>query len=622
MPFSTSHRSLPRSLHRSVLNLLGRVLPLRPSVRSVSVRSVSMRSVSVRSLGMRSVSVRSASLLSGGAIGGLLLSGLAAALSPQPAAAAERVTLTYGFLEISTTVDALRDYAERGEVDEELAPYLNFLSEAQRQQVRTALQAKQDIGPVEVSQFLYSSIGSNILRYMGTIVQTAGRRDGSKGLRGALVLAAAEPEGLSLLGVMEKFPTNAIRIDTVRAFRAYGSFTRLIQDTEAAIAAIERQSALAPQVAGTTGIGDLAQPGPFPVETQFLSIADSDRNRVLPTDIYAPTGVETAPLVVVSHGLAGDRRGFISLYEHLASHGYIVAALDHPGSNTDQLLSLLRGTEREIAKPTEFTERPADVSHVIDELLRTDSRIDPNKIGAIGHSFGGYTALALAGAQLDYDNLLSNCESDAFIFRAANPSMLLQCTALEAPDQFSIDVRDERVKAVITFNPVTSSVFGKAGFSQIQIPSLIVAGTSDPVAPALLEQIQPFIWLDQVPDAPDHFLALIEGGSHLYDLPNLEGADVALAGELTNADIPLAHSYLKAMSLGFLEAELEQDTRYKQVLKDTSILQLGQPPLPLYIVDSLTTAMLQPAPESPDMPSPDAPSPDMPSPDAQPLQEN
>ncbi|MEM6451182.1 MAG: alpha/beta hydrolase [Cyanobacteria bacterium P01_D01_bin.105] len=555
------------------------------------------------------------------AAGSLLFSALATHALPHPAAAAERVTLTYGLLEISTTVEALRAYAEQGEVDEELAPYLKFLSESQQMQVRSALQQKQDISPVEISQFFYSSIGDNILRFMGDIVQTQGRRDGSKGLRGALILAAAEPEGLSLLGIMEQFPTNTMRIDTVRAFRAYESFTGLIRNTEDAIAAIERQSALAEQVAGTTGIGNLSQPGPYAVETQFLRLVDDTRNRVLPTDLYLPAGREAAPLVLISHGLAGDRKGFVALAEHLTSHGYVVAALDHPDSNTDQLLSLFRGTDREIAEPTEFTERPADVSYVIDELLRRTqpnsllaNRIDAAKTGVIGHSFGGYTALALAGAQLNYDHLQKNCESNDFIFNAANPSMLLQCTALAAPEQFTQPVHDERIKAVITFNPVTSSLFGAEGFSQIQIPSLMVAGSRDPVAPALLEQIYPFTWLNPSPESPDHFLALIEGGSHLYDAPALAGTDLALGSELVNADPALAHSYLNALSLGFFEAELEQDLRYKQALQNASILQLGRQPLPLFVVDALTEAMLEPV--ETDMPTPEIPVvPDMPATD-------
>ena len=567
-----------------------------------------------------------------GVVGSLLFASVISGAAPRPATAAERVVLSYGFIEISASVDALRTYAETGIANDELRPYLNFLGVQQREQVRTALQAKQDISPVELSQFLYSSIGTNILRYMGTIVQTQGRRDGLKGLRGALVLAAAEPEGLSLLGVIEKFPTDAVRIDTVRAFRSYESFTGLIRDTEDAIAAIKTRSATATDVPGTVGIGSLSEPGPYAVETSSLQVVDRTRQRTLPTDVYLPSEKLDAPLIIISHGLGGDRKGFVQLSQHLASHGYVVAALDHPGSNTNQLLSLFKGTTGEIAEPTEFTDRPADVSFLIDELLRIDSaggrftnerslldtlqsgsdsatlprRIDPDKIGIIGHSFGGYTALALAGAQLNYDNLRTNCESDDFIFNAANPSMLLQCTALAAPDQFALDVRDERIKAVITFNPVTSSIFGSEGFSQVQIPSLVVAGSEDPIAPALLEQIQPFIWLDQNPESPDHFLALIEGGSHVYELPSLVGPDVALANELVSPDVPLGYSYLDALSLGFFEAELEQDTRYKAVLENANILQLGQPSLPLFVVNGLAREILTPEAEDPTVTDPTA----------------
>ncbi|MEL6779930.1 MAG: alpha/beta hydrolase, partial [Cyanobacteria bacterium J06597_16] len=163
---------------------------------------------------------------------------LVAALA-QSASAAERVTLTYGFAEISTSVEALRAYGERGEVNDELAPYIRFLNEAQRSQFRAALQRRQDVGVVEVSQFLNSSIGDNILSSLGDVFTTQSRRNGSKGLRGAIVLAATDPEGLSLLGVFENFPTNTIRIDSRRAFQALNSFTGLIEDTRIAIAAIE-----------------------------------------------------------------------------------------------------------------------------------------------------------------------------------------------------------------------------------------------------------------------------------------------------------------------------------------------------------------------------------------------
>lgn len=565
--------------------------------------------------GLSRLRIRTAAFLSG-----LCLSGLLPLAMVKPAAAAERVTLTYGFLEISTSVEALRAYGENGTVDAELAPYLRLLSEEQRSQFRQALQVRQnDISPAQLSQFLYSSIGQNILRYVGGVVQTAGRRDGAKGLRGALVLAAAEPGGLSLLGVIENFPTSTVRIDSLRGFQIFGSLTDLVEETNRAIAAIENQSdrsAFAP----TSALPDLSQPGPFQVSVQTLQIYDSERDRTLPTDLYLPARPDStpAPLIVISHGLSGDRTGFANVAQHLASYGFAVAALDHPGSDRRQLEDLLSGAAREIAQPTEFADRPRDVSYLIDELTRLSAasgplanRLETDRVGVIGHSFGGYTALALAGAQLNFETLHTNCDSEDFIFNAANPSMLLQCTALAAPEQFTADLRDPRVQAVMAMNPVDSSLFGQTGFSQIDIPILLVAGSDDPVAPALLEQIRPFTWLNQ-PEAtaptPNRYLALIEGGSHLYDVPGLaENNDFPLSNQLVSDNSSLSYSYLRALSLGFMQIEIAQNSSYQGALDDPYIGRLSEPTLPLYVVDSLSEEdLMAPAADSPDSNSPDA----------------
>ena len=550
---------------------------------------------------------RTVSFLSGLCLSVLLPLGWARSVS-----AAERVTLTFGFAEVSTSVEELRAYGERGEVSKELAFYLRLLSEEQRLQFRQALQARQDIGPAQLSKFLRSSIGDNILRFLGDVVQTAGRRDGARGLRGALVLAAAEPGGLSLLGVLDNFPTSTVRIDSLRGFQIVGGITTQIRDTGNAISAIKRQSTQTFQVGGEQlDLLDSSIPGPYGVTVRPLSVYDDTRDRNLPTTLYLPRNLDTpAPLIVASHGLAGNREGFDSIARHLASHGYAVATLDHPGSDRRQLENLLGGLAREIAEPTEFTDRPRDVSYLLDELTRLNdsgtlaNRFDLEKIGMIGHSFGGYTALAVAGAQLDYNNLRANCDSSAFVYSEANTSMLLQCTALSAPEQFAIPVKDDRIKAVIAMNPITSSLFGPVGFSQLDIPSLLVAGSSDPVAPALAEQIQPFTWLNrQQTDAPDHYLALIEGGSHLYDPPALQSADVSWANGLVNADVELAYRYVHSLSLSFMNAELMGDRRYLDALGPDYISQLSSQPLPLYVVDSLTEANLKPVPAAPAVPA-------------------
>ncbi|MBE9064326.1 alpha/beta hydrolase [cf. Phormidesmis sp. LEGE 11477] len=550
--------------------------------------------------------------------GGLCLSGLFPLMMARPAVAAEEVILTYGFAEISTSVEALRIYARTGQANEELSPYIRYLSEEQQAQFRQALQAKQEISPVNISQFLHSGIGENILRSVGNIIQTKGRSNGAQGLRGALVLAAAEPEGLSLLSVLDYFPSRAVRIDSGQALRGLGSFTGLIRDTQNAITAISRRSVPAATIGAAPTLDELSAAGPYQVTQQMLEPVDLTRDRLIPTDLYLPVDAPPAPVIIFSHGLAGDRKGFVNVSRHLASHGYAIAALDHPGSNRTQLDAVLSGNEREIATPGEFRDRPLDVSFLLDELTRLNAgnsdligQLDLDQVGIIGHSFGGYTALALAGAQLNRETLAANCASDDFIFNEANPSMLLQCTALLDSTQFTAELKDERIKAVIALNPVTSSLFGRSGLSQIDIPSLIISGTNDPVAPALLEQVRPFTWLSQSPDAPAHFLALIRGGSHLYEFPEVEGADPALASGLLNSDLPLVDSYLEALTFGFFQAELNQNAIYQEVLDNATIVQIGRQPIPLYLVNSLSADQLRPAtpaaPTSPPASPPTAP---------------
>jgi len=553
-------------------------------------------------------------------ISGLCFSALLSLGLAGRASAAERVTLTFGFAEVSTSVEALRAYGERGEVSRELRFYLNLLSEEQRLQFRQALQVRQDVGPAQMSKFLRSSIGDNILDYLGNVVKTASRRNGKIGLRGALVLSAAEPEGLSLLGVLENFPTGTVRIDSLRGFQIVGGITAQIEDTGNAIAAIENQFFRLPSDldSSTAPLASLAEPdeteyGEFTVQT--FAFYDEARDRTIPTDLYIPVrSTVAAPVIVISHGLSGDRDGLVTLAAHLANQGFAVAALDHPASNRQQLESLLRGTAREISEPTEFVDRPRDVSFVLDEIDRLNQFGGPfkqtlnlDKVGVIGHSFGGYTALALAGAKLNYNNLLNNCESTAFVFNAANPSMLLQCTALNAPEQFDQVLKDDRVRAIMAINPIGSSLFGQAGFSKIDIPVLMVAGSSDPVAPALLEQIRPFTWLNHTTNepvaeasgssnpetSPQHYLALIEGGSHLYDLPTLESADVSLASGLISAEPDLAYDYLKALSTAFFDVEVADNSGFSRWLTQEAIAQLSQPALPLYVIDSLTPSALR-----------------------------
>lgn len=98
------------------------------------------------------------------------------------------------------------------------------------------------------------------------------------------------------------------------------------------------------------------------------------------------------PLVMISHGNGGSHLLYRTISAHLAQNGFIVAMVEHYGNNRNN--NELENTEENLIL------RPKHISLTIDKLL-SDSffykHIIADKIAVIGHSLGGYTALALAG---------------------------------------------------------------------------------------------------------------------------------------------------------------------------------------------------------------------------------
>jgi predicted dienelactone hydrolase len=110
-----------------------------------------------------------------------------------------------------------------------------------------------------------------------------------------------------------------------------------------------------------------------------------------------PISGDKLPLVVVSHGWGGDDISHHDMAETLADAGYVVAAVTHP---------LDRAPDGSLAGGLpDFVERPTDIERLIDFVLGTSSaasRIDSQRIGFFGFSFGGYTGLVLLGAAPDW----------------------------------------------------------------------------------------------------------------------------------------------------------------------------------------------------------------------------
>lgn len=158
-------------------------------------------------------------------------------------------------------------------------------------------------------------------------------------------------------------------------------------------------------------------------------------------------------LILLSHGNGGTELGHSVLAQALARNGYLVAALRHPGDNWQDRSLIAQSPERY------FDERPRQASRVIDALLADPAwkdRIATDnqgpRVGALGHSAGGFTVLALAGARPDLSRMRKHCQVEA----SEDPIFCGMGRAGEAMPPLpaaTVSLKDERVRAIVAMAP-------------------------------------------------------------------------------------------------------------------------------------------------------------------------
>ncbi len=516
--------------------------------------------------------------------------------------AAETIRIQQGLFSVSISVAALEQFAATGQVPPELQNTLGRLNQETLANVHQQLNFSLDMNVVAMSQLANSKLGQDYFTRMGTLVRTGTGQNGFLALRAAHIAAAQEPEGLTPIGVIRYFPTDIlINFRDLRDLNR--QFTSFVQYKFAALEAVQQQAdqerASGPGM-DFTQQPDLRQPGPFSVTVQTLTLQDEARtgllnadSRTFDVDLYLPQTEAAVPVVVISHGWGAAKESFAFLGEHLASYGFAVVAPQHVGSDTQFQRGFLTGLLDEDIPPQEYIDRPLDVTYTLDELGRLSApgqpyqgRFDLERVGMIGHSLGGYTSLAIAGAPINYTRLQQNCVPERpFRF---NLSVYLQCRAAPLPTS-DIRLRDERVDAAIALNPITSVVQGPSQLEQIDIPVMLAAANVDLLAPPIQEQIHPFTWLT----SQDKYLVTMVPAGHGTSV-QASLADHERYGGLAPNTI-LGSAYTRALSTAFMQVYVAGDASYQPFLRAAYASYLSADPITLEMVQSLTPEQLEAA---------------------------
>jgi predicted dienelactone hydrolase len=274
-------------------------------------------------------------------------------------------------------------------------------------------------------------------------------------------------------------------------------------------------------------------------------LADVDFGKFsLPGVKDCPLPDRKLPLIVMSHGRTGTFAGHHDIAEVLADSGFIVAAINHAGDTSSDLS---RTDDLSI-----YVQRPNDIKRLIDFMVGAPafaSSIDRERIGLFGFSRGGYTALAVIGANPDWANVTERCKE----FKT---HVCDQVRAKEFPGSVT---HDPRIKAAVIADPL-SVFFTDKSFGDVRIPVQLWASEfgGDGVLPHSVDIVDKNL-------AAKHEYHVVPNSGHFSFLAPCPPALVAelprICADASGFDRVAFHKKFNADALAFFQAQLMDPPR-------------------------------------------------------------
>ncbi len=459
-----------------------------------------------------------------------------------------------------------------------------------RRKCQSILQTRLELDTQQLTHFFQTAIGDRLLSWLSPLFHFPGQANAKAGLQQLFLEMAGSAEGISLLQLLHLVPERT-QIDVDRLMSTADRIEGLVQRTNHLIDGVQAiaQGRIQPELMNSfTDKTDLRKPGSYGVTVTTLP-------KLGDTLVYLPEPLsENTSVIVQSHGLGAMPDDLADFSLHLASHGYFVVAPHHKGSNSDRLKLMLQGDVSEVFPFSEFGDRPTTISTLLDQLESINlsefaGKLNLQAVGVMGHSFGSYTALALGGAEIQFDHLELACDGQE---QDPNLSLLLQCQALSLPRTL-YHLGDPRVRCICVLDFVGSEIFGAQGLATVQIPVLAIAGSHDITTPFALEQLRLFQWLQ----TEHRYLALMEGKPHVQNFSKLAqavGLKIAISPQReTNPSAAVFSQNIQALSLAFFATHLREQQEYQTYLTANYGQFLGRSPHQIALLDSEDSQKLQ-----------------------------
>jgi predicted dienelactone hydrolase len=289
-----------------------------------------------------------------------------------------------------------------------------------------------------------------------------------------------------------------------------------------------------------------ADPGSKAVAFLTLEWKDKKRNdREVPVRIYYPREIQSpCPLILWSHGLGGNREGYSYLGNFWASHGYVVVHSQHRGSDSAVLREGGMQALRTAGNAKNAIDRPRDISFILDQLTELNQKdgplygkLDLDKVGIGGHSFGAQTTLLVGGQLL-------------------GPAMTYG---------------DKRVKALLPMSaPVPVAALRDRAYVGVKLPTMHMTGTKDDSPIGETKAAERRIPFDIISGCPQWFINFQDGDHMIFS-----GRMARASSAEKKADLSF-QKQIKQCSLAFWNAHLRSDANAMNWLNTDMKVWLGK----------------------------------------------